>query len=369
MAGSRSAEVRTPIFSGENYEFWRIKMVTIFKSYGLWNLVEKGISVSDSKKKEAKTDEDTDVDADDDEKMAAIFMKDAKALGIIQNAVSDQIFPRIANADSAKMAWDLLYGEYHECKPVLTPLVATEKLTTDDGSGAASEELYRSMVGSLLYLTATRPDIMYASSLLARFMHCPTSKHVGIAKRVLRYIKGTLDYGLEYVKGKNSMLIGFCDSDWSGSIEDSKSTSGYAFSFGSGVFSWASVKQNCVALSTAEAECISASEATTQAIWLRFVLEDFGEFQNEATPVHCDNTSAIAITKNSVFHQKTKHINRRYHFIKDALKDGIIDLVYCPTNEQLADIFTKPLPKDRFNYLRSMLGVKSAQDLKGSVEL
>ncbi|KAM1480911.1 hypothetical protein ACFX2I_028001 [Malus domestica] len=231
-----------------------------------------------------------------------------------------------------------------ECKPVLTPLVATEKLTTDDGSGAASEELYRSMVGSLLYLTATRPDIMYASSLLARFMHCPTSKHVGTAKRVLRYIKGTLDYGLEYVKGKNSMLIGFCDSDWSGSIEDSKSTSGYAFSFGSGVFSWASVKQNCVALSTAEAEYIT-------------------------TPVHCDNTSAIAITKNSVFHQKTKHINRRYHFIKDALKDGIIDLVYCPTNEQLADIFTKPLPKDRFNYLRSMLGVKSTQDLKGSVEL
>ncbi|KAM1357424.1 hypothetical protein ACFX2H_031230 [Malus domestica] len=256
-----------------------------------------------------------------------------------------------------------------ECKPVLTPLVATEKLTTDDGSGAASEELYRSMVGSLLYLTATRPDVMYASSLLARFMHCPTSKHVGTAKRVLRYIKGTLDYGLEYVKGKNSMLIGFCDSDWSGSIEDSKSTSGYAFSFGSGVFSWASVKQNCVALSTAEAEYISASEATTQAIWLRFVLEDFGEFQTEATPVHCDNTSAIAITKNSVFHQKTKHINRRYHFIKDALKDGIIDLVYCPTNEELADIFTKPLPKDRFNYLRSMLGVKSAQDLKGSVEL
>ncbi|CAN6693582.1 unnamed protein product [Malus baccata var. baccata] len=113
MAGSGGAEVRTPIFSGENYEFWRIKMVTIFKSHGLWNLVEKGISVPDSKKKKAKTDEDTDVDADDDEKVAAIFMKDAKALGIIQSAVSDQIFPRIANADSAKMAWDLLYGEYH----------------------------------------------------------------------------------------------------------------------------------------------------------------------------------------------------------------------------------------------------------------
>ncbi|KAI5348776.1 hypothetical protein L3X38_001663 [Prunus dulcis] len=189
----------------------------------------------------------------------------------------------------------------------------------DDGSGAASEEQFRSIVGSLLNLTTTRPDIMYASSLLARFMHCPTNKHYEIAKRVLRYIKGTLDYGPKYVKGKNAMLIGFCDSDWGRSIDDSKSTSGYAFSFGSGVFSWASVKQNCVALSTAEAKYISASEATAQAIWLRFVLEDFGELQIEATPLQCDNTSAIAITKNPVFHQKTKHIDRRYHFIKDAL--------------------------------------------------
>ncbi|XP_068329930.1 secreted RxLR effector protein 161-like [Pyrus communis] len=182
------------------------------------------------------------------------------------------------------------------------PLVATEKLSKDDGSGFASEEMYRSIVGSLLYLTATRPDIMYATSLLARFMHCPTNRHYGTTKRVLRYIKGTLDYGLEYVKGRKACLIGFCDIDWGGSLEDSKSKSGYASSFGSGVFSWASVKQNCIALSTAEAEYITASKATTQAIWLRFVLEDFGELQTEVTPLHCDNTSAIAITKNSVFH-------------------------------------------------------------------
>ncbi|CAL8152242.1 unnamed protein product [Prunus armeniaca] len=238
-----------------------------------------------------------------------------------------------------------------ECKSITTPLVATEKLAKDDGSGAANEEHYRSIVGSLLYLTATRPDIMYASSLLARFMHCPTNRHYGTTKRVLRYVKGTLDYGLEYVKGRKSVLIGYCDSDWGGSIGDSKSTSG------------------TVALSTAEAEYISVAEATTQAIWLRFVLEDFGELQTEATSLHCDNISAIAITKNPVFHQKTKHIDRRYHFIKDALQEGVIDLEYCPTNEQLADIFTKPLAKDRFNYLRGMLGVKSAQDLKGSVEL
>ncbi|CAL8078783.1 unnamed protein product, partial [Prunus armeniaca] len=227
-----------------------------------------------------------------------------------------------------------------ECKPVSIPLVTSEKLSKDDGSGLASEEQYRRIVGSLLYLTATRPDIMFAASLLARFMHCPTSKHLGTAKHVLRYVKGTLDYGLEYVKGKGAVLIGYCDSDWSGSVDDSKSTSGYAFSFGSGVFAWASVKKNY-----------------------------FGELQTKATPLHCDNISAIAITRNPVFHQKTKHIDRRYHFIKDALQEGTVDLIYCPTNEKLANIFTKALAKDRFCYLREKLGVKSAHNLKGSVEI
>ncbi|CAL8162106.1 unnamed protein product [Prunus armeniaca] len=146
-------------------------------------------------------------------------------------------------------------------------------------------------------------------------------------------------------------------------------TSGYAFSFGSEVFSWASVKQHSVALFTAEAEYVSTSEATTQAIWLRFVLEDFGELQTEATPLMVDNTSAIAMTRNPVFHQKTKHINRRYHFIRDALQEGVVDLRYCKSEEQAADIFTKALSKDRFNYLRGLLGVKPVNNLERNVEL
>ncbi|CAL2279392.1 unnamed protein product [Prunus armeniaca] len=284
-------------------------------------------------------------------------------MGVIQTYSSIFIHQR-------KYAFSLLnkFG-LTDCKFVTTPLVATEKLIKDDGSGATDEENYRKLVGSLLYLTATRPDVMYAASLLARYMHGPSNKHYGTAKRVLRYLKGTLDYGLMYEKGKKAVLMGYCDSDWGGSVEDSKSTSGYAFSFGSGVFSWAFVKQSCVALSTAEAKYVSALEATTQAIWLRFVLEDFGELQADATPLKCDNTSAISITKNPVFHQRTKHIDRRYHFIKDTLQQGVIDLVYCPTKDQVADIFTKALPKERFNYLRDKLGVLSAQSLKGSVSV
>ncbi|KAI5336252.1 hypothetical protein L3X38_015519 [Prunus dulcis] len=178
-----------------------------------------------------------------------------------------------------------------------TPLVASEKPCKDDGSEPADENEYRQMVGSLLYLTATRPDIMFAASLLARFMHCPTKKHYGTAKRVLRYIQGTIDFGIKYQKGKEAILIGYCDSDWSGSQDDMRSTSGYAFSL------------------------------------------------------------------------KTKHINRRYHFIRDALQDGVVDLRYCKSEEQVADIFTKALPKDRFNYLRRLLGVKPVNNLEGSVEI
>ncbi|CAL2280263.1 unnamed protein product [Prunus armeniaca] len=230
-----------------------------------------------------------------------------------------------------------------DCKPVGIPVVPSDKLKRDSESGAANEAEYRKLVGSLLYLTATRPDIMYVVCLLGRFMHSPTNKHYGIAKRIL--------------------------SDWFGLEDDMNSTSGYAFTFGRGVFSWAYVKQQCVAISTAAAEYVRASEATAQATWLRFVLEDFGEMQTVATPLNCDNTSAIAIPKNLIFHQKTKHINRRYHNIKEALQQGVINLIHCPTMEQVADIFTKTLAREQFTYLRESLGVKSVHNLKGSVNV
>jgi hypothetical protein len=255
-----------------------------------------------------------------------------------------------------------------DCKPVSIPLATGEKLKKKDGSELADESLYRRIVGSLLYLTATRPDLMYAASLLSRFMTGPTKIHMGAAKRVLRYVQGTLSYGIEYVREQSATLIGFCDADWAGSEDDSRSTSGYAFSFGSGAFSWSSVKQNTVALSTAEAEYVSASEATAQAIWLRFVLDDFGEMQAEATPLFCDNMSAISMAKNPVFHQRTRHINRKYHFIREALQEGVIDVKFCRSEEQLADIFTKALPKDRFKKLRLDLGVKSVNSLGEAVE-
>jgi hypothetical protein len=255
-----------------------------------------------------------------------------------------------------------------DCKPVSIPLATGEKLKKVDGSELADEGLYRRIVGSLLYLTATRPDLMYAASLLSRFMTGPTKIHMRAAKRVLRYVQGILSYGIEYVRDQLATLIGFCDADWAGSEDDSRSTSGYAFSFGSGAFSWSSVKQNTVALSTAEAEYVSASEATAQAIWLWFVLDDFGEMQVEATLLFCDNMSAISMARNPVFHQRTRHINRKYHFIREALQEGVINMQFCRSEEQLADIFIKALPKDRFKQLRLKLGVKPVNNLGEAVE-
>ena len=249
------------------------------------------------------------------------------------------------------------------CKSVATSLVVNEKLTKEDGSKQVDATLYRSLVGSLLYLTATRPDIMFATSLLSRFMHNPSQTHFGAAKRVLRYVRGTLDYGLCYGKDVDAKLVGYCDSDWAGSVDDMKSTSGYVFSLGSGVFSWASKKQQTVAQSSAEAEYVSASLAASQAIWLRRILEDVGEKQGEATPLFCDNKSAIAMTKNPVYHSRTKHIAIKHHFIRDAVEDDEIQVKYCSTEEQVADIFTKALPKAKFQYFREMLGVK--QVIKG----
>ncbi|KAG4957026.1 hypothetical protein JHK85_043406 [Glycine max] len=246
-----------------------------------------------------------------------------------------------------------IYG----CKPVATPLITNEKLQKNDGAPEADASKYRSLIGSLLYLTATRPDIMYAASLLSRFMQSPSQIHFGAGKRILRYLQGTKEFSIWYTIETNSELLGYIDSDWAGSADDMKSTSGYAFSLGSGMFSWASKKQATVAQSTTEAEYVAAAKATSQAIWLRRILEDMGEKQDEPTKINCDNKSTIALAKNPVHHNRTKHIAIKYHFIRKAEATKEIKLDYCRTEDQFADIFTKALPRPRFEELRAMLGV------------
>ncbi|KAL4025974.1 hypothetical protein IC575_014380 [Cucumis melo] len=244
-----------------------------------------------------------------------------------------------------------------ECKAVSTPMNQKEKLCKEDGADKVDEGYFRSLIGCLMYLTATRPDILNAVSILSRFMHCASELHLKAAKRVIRYVKGTSDFGVKFTRGKEFKLIGFSDSDWGGSIDDMRSTLGYCFTLSSGVFSWSSKKQEIVAQSTAEAEFIAATATANQALWLRKILLDLDLEQKKSTEILVDNKAAIAISHNPVFYKKTKHFNIKLFFLREVQKSGEVILVYCKTEDQVADILTKPLPTCKFEFLRSKLGV------------
>lgn len=247
-----------------------------------------------------------------------------------------------------------------ECKAMSTPMNQKEKLMKEDGADKVDEGYYRSLIGCLMYLTATRPDIMFAVSILSRFMHCASEMHLRAAKRILRYIKGTVDYGVKFEMCQNFKLYGFSDSDWAGSFDDMKSTSGYCFSLGSGIFSWSSKKQEIVAQSTAEAEFIAATAAANQVLWLKKIMCDLHMEQKNDTEIFVDNQAAIAISNNPVFHGKTKHFNIKLYFLREVQQNGEVTLVYCKSEEQLADLFTKSLPANMFEYLRQRIGVCSS---------
>lgn len=244
-----------------------------------------------------------------------------------------------------------------DCNSVTTPMITNHKYCLDDGEEKVDSQLYRSLVGSLLYLTNSRPDILQATSLLSRFMQSPSKVHFGAAKRVLRYLKGTSSYGLFYSSSDNFKLYGFSDSDWAGSLDDRRSTTGYLFLLGSSAISWSSRKQPSTALSSSEAEYMAVTSATCQAIWLRRILQDMKFEQKEATVIYCDNQSTISMAKNPVHHQRTRHIDIRHHFIREQVAEGSIQLEFCNSREQVADLFTKALPLEKFAYLRDKLQV------------
>ena len=240
---------------------------------------------------------------------------------------------------------------------VLNPMVPGEKLQKDQDGMKIDSTYYKQIVGSLMYLTATRPDVMFAVSLISRYMEHPTKLHLQAATKILRYLRGTADYGVFYKKGGNEELVAYTDSDYAGDLDDRKSTSGYVFLLSSAAISWLSKKQPVVSLSTTEAEFIAASTCACQAVWLRKILEKLGHTQNSSTTVYCDSNSAIKLAKNPVMHGRSKHIDVRFHFLRELVKDETIELVHCNTQEQVADVMTKPLKLDAFVKLRNLLGV------------
>lgn len=189
------------------------------------------------------------------------------------------------------------------------------RLSKDGREEDANPSLYRSLVGSLMYLTATRPDLAFSVSILSRFMQTPKVSHWEAGKRILKYVKGTLDHGIIYSRTSNFKLTGFSDSDYGGNLDDGRSTGGYVFNLGTSAISWQSKKQSVVALSSVEAEYMALSTAGCQALWLRDILNELEHTQQGPTTLLCDK-SAIALSKNLVFHGKSKHIRIKFHFIR-----------------------------------------------------
>ena len=229
-------------------------------------------------------------------------------------------------------------------------------LDLDPNGKEVDIKVYRSMIGSLLYLCASRPDIMLSVGVCARYQAAPKESHLVAVKRVFRYLVHTPNYGLWYPKGSSFKLHGYSDSDWAGDRVDRKSTSGTCQLLGRSLVSWSSKKQNCVSLSTAEAEYVAAASCCAQLLWMKQTLLDYGIVCGK-TPLLCDNESAIKIAHNPVQHSMTKHIAIRHHFIREHVGKGDIDLCFVGTQDQLADIFTKPLDEPTFRKLRHELNI------------
>ncbi|KAJ9553670.1 hypothetical protein OSB04_017715 [Centaurea solstitialis] len=237
-----------------------------------------------------------------------------------------------------------------------TPMSRSFQMDADLSGKPVDLKKYRAMIGSLLYLTASRPDIVFSTGVYARYQCDPRDSHLKAVKRILRYLKGTPDFGLWYPKGSSFELIGYIDSDHAGCKLDRKSTSGACQFLGNKLVSWSSRKQNCVSLSTTEDEYIAAACCCSQVLWMKTQLADFGYTMNQI-PIYCDSQSAIQITANPVQHSKTKHIDIRYHFIKDRVEKGNIELYFVESDLQLADLFTKAFDEKRHFFLLSKLGM------------
>ncbi|KAJ9566827.1 hypothetical protein OSB04_002793 [Centaurea solstitialis] len=237
-----------------------------------------------------------------------------------------------------------------------TPMSRSFQMDADLSGKPVDLKKYRTMIGSLLYLTASRPDIVFSTGVCARYQCDPRDSHLKVVKRILRYLKGTPDFGLWYPKGSSFELIGYTDSAHAGCKLDRKSTSRACQFLGNKLVSWSSRKQNCVSLSTTEAEYIAAACCCSQVLWMKTQLADFGYTMNQI-PICCDSQSAIQITANPIQHSKTNHIDIRYHFIKDHVEKGNIELYFVESDLQLADLFTKAFDEKRHFFLLSKLGM------------
>nr|GEZ99647.1 putative RNA-directed DNA polymerase [Tanacetum cinerariifolium] len=240
---------------------------------------------------------------------------------------------------------------------ICTPMATKPKLDADLSVKLIDQIDYRSKIRSLIYLTSSRPDIVQAVCYCARYQARPTEKHLKEVKWIFRYLRGTINIGLLYLKDSGFELSAFSDVDHAGCIDTHKSTSGGIQFLCDKLVSWMSKKQDCTAMSSTEAEYVALSASCAQVVWMRTRLKDYG-FNYKKILFYCDSQSAITISCNPVQHSRTKHIHTRYHFIKEHVENDIIKLYFVRSEYQLDDMFTKALLEDRFQYLVRRIGMR-----------
>jgi hypothetical protein len=248
-------------------------------------------------------------------------------------------------------------------KPVSTPMEPGAQFTKEQGPSTPTQMMrmryvpYTEAIGSVLWpVMISRPDATFPVSVLSQFIQNPGRTHWEALQRVIVYLNSTKDLWLTF-GGRTTSLEGYCDADWAGQ-KDRHSISGYSFHLGQGAVTWSSKKQYIIALSSTEAEYIAQTHAAKEALWLRTFWAEMQNAEPTTMTINCDNQGAIALSKDNKFHARTKHIDIRYHFIRKAVEDGKLAVVYIPTEDNAADIFTKVLPKTKFRQFVELLGLR-----------
>ncbi|KAD2804205.1 hypothetical protein E3N88_37582 [Mikania micrantha] len=236
-----------------------------------------------------------------------------------------------------------------ECRPADTPMVVNHQLHMEQDAKLADKEKYQRLVGKLIYLSHTRPDIAYAVGVVSQFMHQPQVSHMEAVWRIIRYLKGTAGHGILFKTNGHLEIQGYTDADWAGSKDNRRSTAGYFTMVGGNLVTWRSKKQKVVALSSAEAEFRGIARGMAEVLWLKKLLTEIGFPPDKAIKVMCDNKAAIQISENPVQHDRTKHVEVDRHFIKEKIEAGIVVLPFVPSEDQVADILTKAVNKNAFN--------------------
>ena len=241
-----------------------------------------------------------------------------------------------------------------DCKPADTPIVVNHGLQISEGAELANQGKYQRLVGKLIYLSHTRPDIAYAVGIVSQFMHRPQKDHYEAALRIVKYLKGTVGHGVMFRKNGHKGVYGYTDADWASNPVDRKSTAGY-FTFVEGnLVTWRSKKQKVVALSSAEAEFRGIRSGLMEILWLRRLMREIG-LSPETSQLFCDNKAAISISENPVQHDRTKHVEVDRHFIKENIESGAVELPFVRSEDQLADILTKAVNSRSFTSVLNKL--------------